>query len=168
MKKSFLILVGILVIGAIIATTGCTEIGDKSLIVRIDDKIIESKRLEKPDIKEIFKDSFKREDLNNSEFVDLGRKVYLDFGVNKPDKVVVHDSILSPDGKFMFNDQATSVFTCGRDEDGFYFVVEKHPASALSSVIEIGGKDMRGHIIRASWGDKDVIFGFVINTDSAF
>lgn len=165
MKRVFMMMmVGMLVIGLSLTSIACTGNGYKSLSVSIDDKIIKSVRLNDADGIYTFKDNFKREDLDNSEFVEFGEKLYLDFGDSMPDKVVVEDSILTPDGKFMYDMQATSVFTCGRDQNGFYFVVDKNLSSAFSSVFEEGRKDLRGFMIRAVWGSDELVYGFVIKT----
>ncbi len=164
MKKYSIFFTGILLLVLCLASTGCTFTGNKKLNVRLDDKIIKSVRLDDADRYDVFKSSFNSDDLDNSLLVEFGKKIYLDFGDSMPDRVVIQDSILTPTGEYMYNEMSTIVFNCGRDENGFYFVVDKNLASAFSSVFEEGRNDLRGFMIRASLGNDEIIYGFVIKT----
>lgn len=157
-----MVILCILLLALFIVLTGCSGKDEHSLSVRLDDKIIKSVRLDDDDRNDVFKSSLKSDDLDNSLLVEFGKKIYLDFGDSVPDRVVIQDSILTPTGVYMYNERSTIVFNCGRDENGFYFVVDKNLSSAFSSFFEEGRKDLRGFMIRASWGSDELIYGFVI------
>lgn len=164
MKVCIGLLFSILLMGfGLVGGSGNEEIG---LSVRLDDKIIKSVRLDDADRNDVFKNSLDRDDLYNSLLIEFGKKIYLDFGESMPDKAVVQDSILTPDGKFMYNEMASGIIVCERDENGYYFVIDKNPASGFSSVLEEGGKDLRGFMVRASLDGDELIYGFVIKTES--
>lgn len=166
MKHLFMVILCMLLLALFIVLTGCSGKDEHSLSVRLDDKIIKSVRLDDDDRNDVFKSSFKSDNLDNSLFVEFGKKIYLDFGDSMPDRVVIQDIILNTDGEYMYNERASRVINCESDENGFYFVVDKNPASGFSSVLEEGGKDLRGFIVRASWDGDELIYGFVIKTES--
>lgn len=166
MKPVYILLIGILALGLFVVVTGCTGYSDQKLNIRIDDKIIKSVKLDFDDEIDIFKEAFNSEDLLAAEFVEFGEKVYFDFSAKMPDKIEIWDSILTPEGDYMYDEKSSIVITCERDKAGYYFIVKKHPASGFSSIHEDGKVDLRGYSVKISWNDSgDVVYGFVIKTD---
>jgi hypothetical protein len=94
----------------------------------------------------------------------LGKKVYLDFDGNMPDDIEVLDSILTPEGDFLYDEKNTVVVACESDDNGYYFLLSKNLASAFSSISGPGWLDLRGFRVKASWGGDEVVYGFVIKT----
>lgn len=165
MRLFFMWFVGILVLGLGVVVIGCNGSNDQKLNIRIEDKIIRSVELDDSDEIDIFKNGFSRDDLLGSEFVEFGEKIRFDFSGNMPDKIKIWDSILTLEGDYMYGEIATVIVTCERDDDGYYFILKKHPASGLSSIREDGRVDLRGYRVRvSSSGEDDVVYGFVIKT----
>lgn len=163
-KVIFLAVLLIVILGVIYNTTMNEEILDITVgNTRIKYEIVENGyRLSR----DLFKYAFEVEKLNDVKDVNIGGKVHIDFGKNPPDKFVIKDHLLNNEGRLMYTSKEIFDIPVIADNHKYYFVVEKHFASGLSSYYEKNKKDYRGIAIIATKGKTEIVYKFVIKTNS--
>ena len=143
----------------------------KNVSVTVDNNNIECYRVNDSDHEfntHIFEDKFEKGNDDNIEYIDIGKKVVLDFGDRIPEKVVVYDHLLNSEGKIMYTEKEISEVTVTEENNKYYFEVPYNMASLLSSYYEENKKDFRGFKVIASWswGDTEELYAFVIKSDA--
>lgn len=133
-------------------------IGNKKILPTVADEKFNSQT-------DLFEYAFKKS-VNNIEFIKKGEKVYLDFGDNSPDTFVVKDYLLDSQGKLMYNKKLIMDVPVKGYNNQYYFVLEGHIASSLSSFYEKDKKSYRGFAIITTKDDIEKTYLFVIKTDA--
>lgn len=113
---------------------------------------------------DLFEFAFVGEAFNDIRYVEIGEKVYLDFGDNPPDEFIVKDYLLDSKGKIMYTEKEVMDIPINGENEKYYFVVNKHIASALSSYYEKNKKEYRGINIITTEKGIEKSYLFVIKT----
>ena len=157
----------------LIVVNGCSKIENaNNLTVTVGKENIKCIKLNdandsfRDNKKAIFKLAFENNALSDINYIKNDEKVYLDFGSNPPDKLVIKDSLLYPNGDYLYTEKETIEVPFIKDGNKFYFIIKKHFASALSSVYLENKTDLRGLRIKASWGKNEYVYALVIKTDA--
>lgn len=111
---------------------------------------------------EVFKDAFDSNALANAKYVKDDEKIYIDFGSNPPDKLLIKDNILRTNGEYMYTERETADVPYTNENNKFVFIVKMHPASIYSSYYIDNKTDLRGFRVKASWGNTECVYIFVI------
>lgn len=136
------------------------RIGDENLSYKVIDDIL-------GDSDSLFSFAF---DINSTyviEEVEIGDKIYLDFGDNPPDEFYIRDYLLSPEGNQQYDEKLILDVPVQGDNDKYYFVVDIHMASYLSSFYVENKKDNRGFMIITNTNGSEKTYQFVIRTKAA-
>ncbi|WP_379135515.1 hypothetical protein [Paenibacillus sp. sgz500958] len=153
-------------------STSKVQMHDESheLTVTIGDESIKniSFNYSKDSISESEKDIFKSEQLTLSEtkYIEINKKITLDFGKVPPDNVTVKDILLNSEGGYLYPDKLSTDISLTNEDDKFSFLLQKNPASLLNSKFDNTRIDFRGFKIIATWGLNKVIYAFVIKADA--
>lgn len=157
---------------ALMGAVGCTkDETTNNLTVTVEKENIKCIKLEcakdssVENKKDLFKFAFGKDASTDIKYIKYDEKVYLDFGSNKPDKISIKDRLLNSNGENLYTDKEIIEVPFTNENNKFYFTVKKHPASALSSVYMENRTDFRGFSIKASWGENEYVYAFVIKTD---
>ncbi|KWX75111.1 hypothetical protein [Paenibacillus jilunlii] len=169
MNHGLLILLLIISIGC----SGCTSTNEShDLTITIGDESINfvssdySKDNNSENDKTIFEFAFKQDNLTDIKYIKLNTKITLDFGNNPPDSVAVKDILLDSNGKFLYSDKLSSDISLTNEGHKFFFLLNKNPASLLSSKFDNKKVDIRGFEITATWGLNEERYAFVIKADA--
>lgn len=116
------------------------------------------------DNKNIFKFAFEQEASSDIKYIKIGEKIALDFGNNHPDKMIIKEILLNSNGENLYGDETIVGVPFKRENNKYVFIVEKNPASFLSSVKK--KTEFRGYKIIAYFGEIEYVYAFVIETDA--
>lgn len=150
---------------------GCTRTGGKNEPkITIGDKaikymIVEDNYSTDEAREDLFKFAFGEEQSDYIKYLNINEKVYIDFGNNPPDEFIIKDHLLNSEGELMYTEREILDVPVNGDNRKYYFVVNKHLASALRSNYEENKKDYRGITVITNTGGIEKVYVFVIKTD---
>lgn len=136
------------------------SVGDKKLNYKISDD-------NSGDGDSLFSFAF---DINSTyiiEEVEIGGKIYLDFGDSSPEKFYIKDYLLSLEGKQQYGEKLIGDIFVRGDNEKYYFDVDVHMASYLSSFYDEDKRDNRGFVIVTNTNGSEKTYKFVIRTKVA-
>ena len=142
----------------LVVTAGEQEI--QSFPLKVSDGDNENER------KNTFTYLFEQNEPLRIEYIKIREKIILDFGDNPPDNIMVEDSILNSEGKYLFNEKETMNVPIIKEDDKYFFLLKGHKASTLSSRRNI--TVIRGFKITAYWKDQKYEYAIVIEADSMY
>ena len=159
--------ISIFLIVIILSLSGCNGNKQAELKIIIGNTNVNYKVLKDETSADLFKFAFGEAD-KYIEYVDIGEKVFLDFGDNPPDQIIINDHLLNSQGDPMYTEKEIFDVPVIGDNKRYYFVVNKNLASGLSSHYEENKKDFRGFTVFATKGEINKVYLFVIKTDGLF
>ncbi|WP_058301229.1 hypothetical protein [Gorillibacterium timonense] len=98
------------------------------------------------------------------EPIKTSETIVLDFGDNPPDRITGKDSLVGPDGHYLYDERTTTSIPFQEDGNRYTFEVQTHKWSGLSSLFK--KDDDRGIEVEATWKKTAYTYFFVIRTDS--
>lgn len=115
--------------------------------------------------KDLFKFAF-RQSAKSIKYLKPGQKVTLSFANHPPDTIAMKNSVLNSNGEIRYNERVTMDVPLSKNNKEYYFIVQTHMASALSSYYEKNQKDFIGYAATMTWGKIAYVAVFVIKTDA--
>ncbi len=162
----------VLAVLIIILLSGCSnnENASKELSLSVGGKNISYHIIEDVNINnlnDLFSFAFDTHSIYSIEEVDIGDKIYIDFGANPPDKFYIRDYLLTREGKQQYNEKLALDVPVQGDNDRYCIIIDMHMASYLSSYYEEDKKDNRGFLIVTTTEGVEKTYQFVIRTKAA-
>lgn len=90
--------------------------------------------------------------------------VEISFKSKLPDKFTVADILIDENGKQLYTDKEIKNVQAELKDGKYYFAIEPHFASSLSSYYDPEKKEIRGFRMTASWGGNECEYAFLIKT----
>jgi len=101
--------------------------------------------------------------LDSIPYANIGDNITINFPDNV-EKITVYENLITTDGKFKYTNKETNEITFSVVNNTYTFDVETNYASALSS--EMHEFDFRGYRVYLTVNGEDILYTFVIKTDS--
>lgn len=170
MRPCKVVFVAMLLAVVLVWTGGCTVAGKTGKpVVAAGGRVIECVEAENAERNQVTQNGFTFAFRSGAdykvEYVPVGETVTLDFGSRGPSSVVVSDILLDPSGVPMYSDKEVVDTPLASKDATYSFLLERHPASDLSSRYSEDAKAYRGFAITAHWGEEAHDYFFVIMTD---
>lgn len=116
------------------------------------------------DREDTFHTLMKENSVDDIPYIEIGEKAAVSFVSNPPDEFKVSDVLICENGDEMYSYKEIINVPVKYKNGKYYFVINKHLASALSSYYVEDKIDIRGFRMIASWGKNECEYAFVIKT----
>ncbi len=113
----------------------------------------------------IFKSYLNRISLEKIIFVTFGETIHLEFKGESPDFIYLTDSLLNPDGEYLYDSHLDMIIEYTQENNKNYsWIVKDHSSAYMVPATESEKGMFRGIKIDAFFGEQKITYLFVIQT----